>query len=473
MLREKRKWRSHKRESTDAAHGGGIARSSVEVSVMEIERRGCIVRLSSGGSTGNGRNFLVKAKPFSISKREVWEAFKRVKSSRGAAGVDGQSIEEFESDIENNLYKLWNRMSSGSYFPSPVRRVEIPKDNGAKRPLGIPTVADRIAQMVVKQRLEPEMEKHFHPDSYGYRPGKSALKAVGVARERCWQYGWVLDMDIKGFFDNIDHGLLMRAVKKHTDCKWIKLYIERWLKAPVRMPDGTLSDPEKGTPQGGVISPLLANLFLHYAFDMWMDRSYPYIPFERYADDVICHCKSEGQAKWLLGSIIKRLSECKLKLNLEKTRIVYCRDVNRKRDYPSVQFDFLGYSFQPRIVRSHNGNIFVGFTPAISKKAAKVMRDEIRRWKLHLRSDMSLEEISRLYNPVIRGWVNYYGRYYRSKLYKALYPLNLIMIKWAMRKYKKLKSRRLRAVRWFLRIQKKSPNLFAHWQLTGKPMAGQ
>jgi group II intron reverse transcriptase/maturase len=230
---------------------------------MEMERRGCIVRLSSGGSTGNGRNLLVKAKPFSISKREVWEAFKRVKSNRGAAGVDGQSIEEFESDIENNLYKLWNRMSSGSYFPSPVRRVEIPKDNGAKRPLGIPTVADRIAQMVVKQRLEPEMEKHFHPDSYGYRPGKSALKAVGAARERCWQYGWVLDMDIKGFFDKIDHGLLMRAVKKHTDCKWIKLYIERWLKASVRMPDGTLSDPEKGTPQGGVMTPRTQKITWH------------------------------------------------------------------------------------------------------------------------------------------------------------------------------------------------------------------
>jgi len=440
---------------------------------MEMERRGYIVRLSSGGPTGDGRNLLVKAKSFSISKREVWEAFKRVKSNQGAAGVDGQSIEEFEKDIKNNLYKLWNRMSSGSYFPPPVRRVEIPKDNGGKRPLGIPTVADRIAQMVVKHRLEPEMEEHFHSDSYGYRPGKSALEAVGIARQRCWQYDWVLDMDIKGFFDNIDHGLLMRAVKKHTDCKWIKLYIERWLKAPVKMPDGTLVDPEKGTPQGGVVSPLLANLFLHYAFDMWMDRACPYIPFERYADDVICHCKSEAQARWLLGLTIKRMRECKLELNLEKTRIVYCKDGRRKEDYPKVQFDFLGYSFQPRIVKARNGNRFVGFTPAMSNKAVKTMRDEIRRWKLHLRSDRNLEEISRLYNPVIRGWVNYYGRYYRSKLYKALHSLNLILIKWAMRKYKKLKSRRRRAIRWILRIRKQSPNLFAHWQLAGKPMAGR
>ncbi len=440
---------------------------------MEMERRGCIVQLTSGGSTGDGRNLLGKAKPFSISKREIWEAFKRVKSNRGAAGVDGQSIEEFEKDLENNLYKLWNRMSSGSYFPPPVRRVEIPKDNGGKRPLGIPTVADRIAQMVVKSGLEPELEDHFHPDSYGYRPGKSAVEAVGVARKRCWQYDWVLDMDIKGFFDNIDHKLLMRAVRKHTDCKWIRLYIERWLKALVKMPDGTLSCSEKGTPQGGVISPLLANLFLHYAFDMWMDRNCRYIPFERYADDVICHCKSEAQAKWLLGSIVRRMRECKLELNLEKTQVVYCKDGCRKRDYPRVKFDFLGFTFQPRIVKARNGNIFVGFTPAMSNKAAKAMRDEIRRWKLHLRSDRSLEEISRLYNPIIRGWVNYYGRYFRTKLYEALHPLHVILMKWAMRKYKKLKGRSRRANRWILGIRRRTPYLFAHWQLAGKLVAGR
>lgn len=414
-----------------------------------------------------------KAKPFSISKREVWEAFKRVRSNRGAAGVDGQSIEKFERDLENNLYKLWNRMSSGSYFPPPVRRVEIPKDNGGKRPLGIPTVADRIAQMVVKSRLEPELEDHFHPDSYGYRPGKSALGAVGVARKRCWQYDWVLDMDIKGFFDNIDHKLLMRAVRKHTDCKWIRLYIERWLKAPVKMSEGTLSDSEKGTPQGGVISPLLANLFLHYAFDMWMGRNCRYIPFERYADDVICHCKSEAQAKWLLGSIVRRMRECKLKLNLEKTQVVYCKDRCRKRDYPRVKFDFLGFTFQPRIVKARNGNIFVGFTPAISNKAAKAMRDEICRWKLHLRSDRSLEEISRLYDPIIRGWVNYYGKYFRTNLYKALHPLHVILMKWAMRKYKRLKGRRRCANRWILGIRRRTPYLFAHWQLARKPVAGR
>ncbi|WP_202819973.1 group II intron reverse transcriptase/maturase, partial [Calderihabitans maritimus] len=211
-----------------------------------------------------------KAKPFNISKSEIWEAYQQVKANQGAAGVDGQTIAEFEKDLGNNLYKLWNRMSSGSYFPPPVKRVEIPKDGGGTRPLGIPAVADRIAQTVVKRRLEPELEKVFHQDSYGYRPGKSAIEAVGVARQRCWKFNWVLDLDIKGFFDNIDHGLLMRAVRKHTDCKWILLYIERWLKAPVQLEDGRMERRDKGTPQGGVISPLLANLFLHYAFDMWM-----------------------------------------------------------------------------------------------------------------------------------------------------------------------------------------------------------
>ncbi len=414
-----------------------------------------------------------KAKPFCISKREVWEAFKRVRSNRGAAGVDGQSIEEFEKDLGNNLYKLWNRMSSGSYFPSPVRRVEIPKGNGGTRPLGIPTVADRIAQTVVKSRLEPELEEYFHPDSYGYRPGKSAVEAVGVARERCWRFDWVLDIDIKGFFDNIDHALLMRAVRKHTNCKWVRLYVQRWLKASVQMPDGTLMNAEKGTPQGGVVSPLLANLFLHYAFDMWMHRKQRHIQFERYADDVVCHCKSEAEAKRLLASIVKRMAECKLLLNLQKSQIVYCKDGRRKGIYPRVMFDFLGFSFQPRVVKSRNGDIFVGFNPAVSNKAANAMRDEIRSWRMHRRSDKSLEDLSRMFNPIIRGWVSYYGSYYRSKLYQSLMPLNLIMAKWAMRKYKKLKGHQRRASRWILKIRRRSPHLFAHWQLACKPMAGQ
>lgn len=417
---------------------------------------------------------MVKAKPFCISKYEVWEAFKRVKSNRGAAGVDNQSIAEFEKGLGNNLYKLWNRMSSGSYFPPPVRRVDIPKGNGRTRPLGIPTVADRIAQTVVKSKLEPELEKHFHPHSYGYRPYKSGVEAVGVARKFCWRYDWVLDVDIKGFFDNIDHELLMRAVRKHTDCKWVRLYIQRWLTAPVQMPNGTLVNSCKGTPQGGVISPLLANLFLHYAFDKWMQRNHPYVQFERYADDVVCHCRSEAEAKRLLTLIVSRMAECKLELNLEKTHIVYCKDDRRRRNYPRVRFDFMGFSFQPRMVKgSRSGDIFVGFTPAISNKAAKAMRNEIRRWRIHLRSDNCLEDLSCIFNPILRGWVNYYGTYYRSILYQALVPLNLILVKWAMRKYKSLKGHQRRASRWIAKIRRRSPHLFAHWQMACKPVAGR
>jgi RNA-directed DNA polymerase len=416
---------------------------------------------------------LDKAKPFTISKRAVWEAYKRVKSNRGAAGVDRQSIYEFERDLKNNLYKLWNRMSSGSYFPSPVLRVEIPKADGRLRPLGIPTVTDRIAQMVVKGCLEPEIEKHFHPDSYGYRPCKSAIDAVGVARKRCWEYDWVLDLDIKGFFDNIDHELLMRAVRKHTDCRWILLYIKRWLKTPVQLPDGSLKGREKGTPQGSVISPLLANLFLHYAFDRWMQRRCPTIRFERYADDVICHCKSKSQAEGLLKAIRVRMAECKLELNTEKTKIVYCKDDRRSGEYPAVKFDFLGFSFQPRSVKTQNGDLFVGFTPAASNKAARVMREVMRSWKIHLHSDKSLEDLSRMYDPIIRGWVNYYSRYRRSKLQEVFKPFNLMLAKWAMRKYGRLKGHQRRASRWLSAIRKRDPHLFAHWKMVHSPMAGR
>lgn len=406
-----------------------------------------------------------KAKPFCISKWEVWEAYKRVKANQGAAGVDGQSIVEFEVDLKNNLFKIWNRMSSGSYFPPPVRRVEIPKDDGRVRPLGIPTVADRIAQTVVKRYLEPLLEKHFHPDSYGYRPGKSA-KAVGVARQRCWRYDWVLDLDIKGFFDNIDHGLLLRAVRKHTDCKWVLLYIERWLKAPVQSEDGGLIHRERGTPQGGVISPLLANLFLHYAFDKWMERNFPSIPFERYADDGICHCRSKAEAEGLRVAIERRFGECGLELSLQKTKIVYCKDSKRRLEYSELKFDFLGYTFKPRTSKTRHGRFFVNFSPAISNKAAKSIRDTMRRWRLHRRTDKSLDELARMSNPVVRGWINYYGCFYKSALYPIFQTLNNILARWASRKYKRLRHRQRRAHHWLQRIAHGQRCLFAHWQLS-------
>ena len=275
-----------------------------------------------------------KAKPFDIPKREIWEAFKKVKANQGAAGVDGQSVSDFEVDLSNNLYKLWNRMSSGSYFPPPVRRVDIPKDDGRTRPLGIPTVGDRIAQEVVKRYLELRLEPIFHADSYGYRPGRSAIDALRKARQRCWRYDWVLDIDVKSYFDSIDWALLLKAVRKHTDCPWVLLYIDRWLKAPVQMEDGSIVPRAAGTPQGGVVSPILANLFLHYAFDLWMGRNFPDIPFERYADDVICHCRSAEQARALWSALEARFTACRLALHPQKTKLVYCKDANRRGDFP-------------------------------------------------------------------------------------------------------------------------------------------
>ena len=411
---------------------------------------------------------MSRAKPFEIPKRTVWEAFKRVRANRGAAGVDKQSSADFERDLSDNLYKLWNRLSSGSYFPPPVRRVEIPKSDGGKRPLGIPTVADRVAQAVVKMYLEPLVEPHFHVDSYGYRPEKSALQAVGVARQRCFVYHWVLDVDIKGFFDHIEHELLMRAVRKHTDCKWVLLYIDRWLKAPAQLEDGTLIPREEGTPQGGVISPLLANIFLHYAFDLWMRRNYPSIPFERYADDVICHCRSEQQAQELQRSIGQRLAECGLELNVQKTKVVFCKTTRRPGSYPSESFDFLGYTFRPRKANSCWGP-FIGFSPAISNLARKSMQREIRTWRLARRTDRTLEDLARMVNPILRGWINYYGHYSKSALYPFLARFNLRLEKWARRKYTGLSSKR--AKRWMARVARRQPGLFMHWALV-PPSAG-
>ena len=406
-----------------------------------------------------------RAKPFEIPKQEVWEAYKRVRANQGAAGVDGQSIAEFEVNLADNLYKLWNRMSSGSYFSPPVRRLDIPKGDGGSRPLGIPTVADRVAQTVVKRFLEPLVEPKFHRDSYGYRPGKSALEAVGVARQRCWRYAWVLDLDIKAFFDSIDRNLLMRAVRKHTSCPWVLLYIERWLEAPTRMADGSLVGRERGTPQGSVVSPLLANLFLHYAFDVWMGRNYPDIPFERFADDGICHCRSEEQARGLRARLEERFAECGLELHPEKTQIVYCKDDDRRGDYPNQKFDFLGYTFRPRLARRRQGRIGVSFSPAVSDKALKAIRREVRRWQLQKRSDKSLDDIARMFNSVIRGWINYYGRYYKSALYPVLRHIDGKLVWWACRKYKSLRRHQKLARHWLDRFARRQSSLFAHWSL--------
>jgi len=409
----------------------------------------------------------MQAKPFDIPKREVWEAFKKVKANQGAAGVDGQSILEFEANLADNLYKLWNRLSSGSYFPPPVRRVDIPKGTGGgTRMLGIPTVADRVAQEVVRRHLEPRLEPVFHADSYGYRPGRSAIDAVRTARQRCWRYDWVLDLDVQAYFDSLDHELLLRALRKHTDVPWVLLYVERWLKAPMQGEDGSLEPRDAGTPQGGVASPILANLFLHYAFDMWMARHHPKIPFERYADDVLCHCRTRREAKALQASLEARFASCGLALHPTKTRIVYCKDTNRRASYPDVTFDFLGYTFQPRLAAWHGGTQYgVSFLPAAASKALKEIRRVIRRWGLQRRSDKALEDLARMFNPYIRGWINYYSHFYKSALRPTLRRIDVHLIKWARRKFKRLRQKPKGARAWLARVIRTSPALFAHWKL--------
>lgn len=417
---------------------------------------------------------MSEAKPYDMSKRLVWEAWKQVRENQGAAGVDGVSLAAFEKDLKGNLYKVWNRMSSGSYLPPPVRLVEIPKANGGVRPLGIPTVADRVAQTVVKMVLEPEVEPVFHPSSYGYRPSRSALDAVGAARERCWKFDWVIDLDIKSFFDTIPHELIERAVAHHTDLSWVRLYVKRWLNAPVERADGTRVERTKGTPQGSVVSPLLANLFLHYAFDLWMRRTFPDLCFERYADDVIVHCRNESQAQSVLEAIRQRLAECGLELHSEKTRIVYCKDANRKLRYDNVAFDFLGYTFQPRRARNRHGRNFVSFLPAISTKAATRIRQTVRTWRIaSTRNNQSLEDLAKLIDPSVRGWMNYYGRYYRTKCIRVLQHINEVLARWVRWKYKRLRYRKTASIHWLGRLAERAPNLLVLWQLGIRPSAGR
>jgi len=408
---------------------------------------------------------LSKTKPFIIPKDLVVKAYKLVKANAGAAGVDQQTLADFDKNLKDNLYKLWNRLSSGSYFPPPVKAVPIPKkQGGGERILGVPTVADRIAQMVVKMMFEPTVEPYFYPDSYGYRPNKSALDAVGVTRQRCWKYDWCLEFDIKGLFDNIDREMLMKAVRKHTDNKWVTLYIERWLKAPMQLPDGSLVQRTKGTPQGGVISCILSNLFLHYVFDAWMTKHHPEAPWCRYADDGLVHCKTELEALQILAALKERFEMCKLELHSTKTKIVYCKDGSRKGQYIRMEFDFLGYTFRRRLVKNSKRNsMFVSFTPAVSQKAQKSMRAETRKWGLRNRTDLGLNDIANMYNPILRGWIGYYGRYCPSSLYPVLRHFNKTLIAWAMRKYKKLKGHKTRAVAFLERVLERQPRLFVHW----------
>jgi group II intron reverse transcriptase/maturase len=417
---------------------------------------------------------MTTSKPYQSARSAVWEAWQQVKANGGAPGVDGVPIEAFADKLEDNLYKVWNRMSSGSYFPAPVRRVAIPKGDGRSRILGIPTVADRIAQPVVARYLEPLVEPSFHPDSYGYRPNRSALQAVGVCQRRCWQQDWAIALDLAAFFDTMPHELVLQAVRHHTELRWIALYVERWLTAPLQDEAGTRVERSQGSPQGAPVSPLLANLFLHWAFDAWMARTYPLVQFERYCDDIVVHAASQEQAEQLLGAISERLAACGVQVNREKTRIVYCRDDRRDDgDHPHTQFDFLGYTFRARPCKERqSGKTFLGFNPAISDRARKRLGQEIRQWHLPRRSDQSLSQLAQRINPVVRGWISYYGHYFPSVLGAILRRINVALKRWAQRTYKRLQRHHQRAWAFLAAVATREPDLFAHWSLGVRPRAG-
>ena len=388
-----------------------------------------------------------------------------MRGNKGSAGVDKETLKKFEENLKNNLYKLWNRMSSGSYFPSSVKTVAIPKKAGGERLLGIPTVGDRICQMVVKLLLEPKVEESFLPDSYGYRPGKSAIDGIGKTRQRCWRYDWIVEYDIEGLFDNIPHELLLKAVSKYTKEKWILLYVKRWLEAPIQWQDGRVTKRRQGTPQGGVISPILSNIFLHNVNDKWMQKKYPQTPWCRYADDGLIHCKTLEEAEHILEAIRKRFGDCGLQLHRKKTKIVYCKDDNRQGEYKNTTFDFLGYTFKARgSKRSKDNKIFRNFTPGVSKEAKKAMCGSTRESEIRNRTDLSLEDIARWYNPKLQGWLNYYGKYNRSSLYPVWRHFNKTLVSWAMRKYRRLRHRKTRAAKFLERIAEENSKLFVHWR---------
>jgi RNA-directed DNA polymerase len=413
----------------------------------------------------NRDELVTSTKSFGISKHVVMEAYRRVKANRGAAGIDNESIEMFEADLKGNLYRIWNRMSSGSYFPPAVKRVEIAKRKGGTRILGVPTVSDRVAQMVVKLYVEPQLDGLFHADSYGYRPGKSAKQAIAITRQRCWRYNWVVEFDIKGAFDNLDHDLLMKAVRTHIKDRWVLLYIERWLKAPFEAVDGVTVPREKGTPQGGVVSPILMNLFMHYAFDAWMQKLHPQCPFARYADDAVVHCRSQAEAERLLVEIGERLAHCKLQMHPEKSKVVYCKDSNRRQVYPQEQFTFLGFTFKQRIAVNKQGRKFTGFLPAVSREAMVRMLRTIKSWYLQRQSATTIEELSTRYNPILRGWWNYYGSFYRSAMDRVFLQVDRKLAYWGRRKYRRLAGHLRGSIAWLGRIARRNPQLFVHWRV--------
>lgn len=444
-----------------------VAMKSLRIAVG-AERRGGVVLVSECDQP-DGRNLMseprLQGKSHDIPKRLVWDAWLKVKENGGAAGADGMSISQFDTEVKDNLYKLWNRMSSGSYFPGPVRAVEIPKKGGT-RVLGIPNVVDRVAQTVAVMTLEPAVEKVFHDDSYGYRPRRSPIDAIASCRKRCFKKDWVVDLDVKAFFDSVSWDLTLKAVARHTDSAWVLLYVERWLKTPMLKPDGTLSARTRGTPQGGPISPLLANLFLHYGFDMWLDREYPTVTFERFADDAVVHCVSERQARQVREAIGSRFAEIGLELHPDKTRIVYCKDSRRRQVFDQIAFTFCGYTFRPRMAYDKNRKVvYTGFLPAVAPEKLTAMSRRVASWRLHRRTTLTLKDLAREVNPVLRGWFTYFTVFYPSMVIPLCERIDRHLMRWARRKYKRLERGDKRAREWLKGVRERAPGLFAHWAL--------
>lgn len=454
------------RSKTKVLYDGGLSRSSVDTSVMEEEQRAGVIQMELSLSTSEGRrNRGAKSRVIPINTQMVWNAYKQVKKNKGSFGVDRESIADFEKSLSKNLYKLWNRLASGSYHPPAVLEVEIPKKDGKMRKLGIPTVSDRIAQQILKTYLEPRLEAEFSDNSYGYRPNKSAHQAVQEVRKNVWKQGWVIDMDIKSFFDKVSHKLLMKALDKHVGENWAKFYIKRWLEAPIEDKEGRKRyRKEEGTPQGGVISPLLANLFLHYTFDKWMELTHPYLKFVRYADDVIIHCESERQAKYVLSTVTTRLANCKLQLNEKKTQIVHCKKQRSKGNYTKIKFEFLGFGFKPRPTANSKGEMFLSYDCAISPTNEKKIVREIKQTNFHRWTESSIERIAKEFNPRLRGWTNYYGKFRIHSLCRVFKRFNYRLITWATNRYKRFKGSRVKAGKWVRGLSKSYPNLFYHWK---------
>lgn len=404
-------------------------------------------------------------RPVPITYEMVAKAYQKVKQGGKASGVDGESWKAFiDQGVEKQLYVIWNRLSSGSYHPQAVREVEIPKKNGKKRKLGIPTLRDRIAQEVVKSYMEKRINHQFHENSYGYRPMKSSHEALDEVRRNCLEKDWVVDLDISSFFDEIDHALLLKAVERMHDERWVKVYTKRWLEMNIERADGTQYNRNgKGTPQGGVISPLLANLFLHFALDLWINEHYPTIEFVRYADDIVVHCESKAKAEEVLKGVRARLEQVKLRLNEDKSRVVYCKDYRRKEGHENVQFGFLGFSFQPRQAQSHRetNRSFTAFTAEISRDNQLKIRRTIREIVNWRNTTQELHDIAGVLNDKVRGWINYFGRYGKKNLRRTMIYLDMKLVKWLKHKHKEGQRRALSRLAAY---QIKFRKLFYHWQ---------